>query len=119
MALVRSIIRSVFPLHAYARHVAGLLTFVCLLVGLPLLLAQQPLSPGWEWQNPRPQGTTINAVRFAADKKHGWAVGSEGAILRTRNGGFACDSQLSPPKTTLRRLYVKDLSRVVISVACR
>src|SRR6266498_1944593 len=113
MALVRSIISSVFPLHAYARHVAGLLTCVCLLVGLPLLMAQQPLSPGWEWQNPRPQGNTINSVRFAADKKHGWAVGSEPngvdrITLRSRI------LPLPPANTTLYGLYVKDRSRAVI-----
>jgi hypothetical protein len=37
---------------------------------LPAALMSQQ-SPGWQWQNPLPQGNTINSVRFAPDKKYG------------------------------------------------
>src|SRR5258705_4346163 len=100
------------------RIVATLLSCAFLLLVLPISpAAQQPQPSGWEWQNPLPQGNTINCVRFAADKKNGWAVGSDGTILRTRNGGFEWDSQLSPATTTLYGVYVKDKSRAVISGA--
>ena len=90
------------------RVVASLLGCFCVLFSFGAALqAQQPQPSGWEWQNPLPQGNTINSIRFAADKKHGWAVGSDGAILRTRNGGFEWDAQLSPAITTLYGLYVK------------
>jgi photosystem II stability/assembly factor-like uncharacterized protein len=53
---------------------------------------------GWLWQNPLPQGNAINAVRFAADKRHGWAVGSNGTILRTEDGGFSWEAQPGPSR---------------------
>ncbi|MGI9167727.1 MAG: WD40/YVTN/BNR-like repeat-containing protein, partial [Pyrinomonadaceae bacterium] len=64
-----------------------------------------------------PQGNSINAVRFAGDKRHGWAVGADGAILRTQNGGFEWEEQESPANTTLYGLYVRDKSHAVISGA--
>src|SRR5687768_18244215 len=77
-----------------------LLGCVCFLLAFPApLRSQQP--PGWQWQNPLPQGNIINSIRFASDKKYGWAVGSDGAILRTRNGGFEWETQTSPASTTL------------------
>jgi hypothetical protein len=27
----------------------------------------------WQWQNPLPQGNSINNVKFTPDKKNGWA----------------------------------------------
>ena len=48
---------------------------------------------GWEWQNPLPQGNAISAIRFASDKQHGWAVGADGVILYTANGGFRWENQ--------------------------
>src|SRR6476659_1093410 len=78
--------------------------------------AQDP-SRGWQWQNPLPQGNSISAIRFAPDKKHGWAVGSNGVVLTTSNGGFEWEEQKSPAITTLYGLYVKDRSRIVITGA--
>src|SRR5687768_15077537 len=75
--------------------------------------AQSPART-WQWQNPLPQGNAINAIRFAPDKKHGWAIGSDGAILRTKNGGFEWEPQTSPALTTLNGLYVKDKDRAVV-----
>ena len=72
---------------------------------------------GWEWQNPRPQGNVINSIRFAKDKRHGWAVGADGAILYTVNGGFEWKEQRSAANTTLYSIYVKDKSRAIISGA--
>ncbi len=118
MSFVRAILRLVLPSLADGLPAARLLTGACLLFAFGVsTMGQQPQPSGWEWQNPLPQGNTINCVRFAADKRNGWAVGSDGAILRTRNGGFEWDSQLSPATTTLYGIYVKDKSRAVISGA--
>src|SRR5215210_1137774 len=109
---------SSFVSSAACRMTTRLLSCVLLAVLSPALhSAQQPQPSGWEWQNPLPQGNTINSVRFAADKKHGWAVGSDGVILRSGDGGFEWQSQISPTTTTLYGLYVKDKSRAVISGA--
>jgi hypothetical protein len=41
------------------------LLLICLL--LPAAVrAQDPLR-GWQWQNPLPQGNSINSIRFAPD----------------------------------------------------
>ncbi len=118
MVPVQLVIRSIFPHLARAPYAISLAICACLLIPCALpALAQQIQPTGWEWQNPLPQGNTINSVRFAADKKTGWAIGSNGAILRTRNGGFEWKPQLSPATTTLYGLYVKDKSHAVISGA--
>src|SRR3977135_3924306 len=83
------------------------LAFCCLTTAAAL--AQEQLR-GWEWQNPKPQGNLINAIRFLKDKQHGWAVGADGAILRSKNGGFAWKEQRSSANTTLYGLYIKDRS---------
>ena len=57
---------------------------------------------GWQWQNPKPQGNPIHAIRFAADKKHGLAVGADGSILRTDDGGYDWEVQRSPVTKLLR-----------------
>jgi hypothetical protein len=35
---------------------------------------------GWQWRNPLPQGTDLNAI-WAKDAKHVWAAGEDGTIL--------------------------------------
>src|SRR4028119_821178 len=55
---------------------------------LPIQTKAQDFRPKWEWQNPLPQGNSIFAIRFAGDKLTGWAVGADGTILYTRDGGF-------------------------------
>ena len=81
------------------------------------LFAQQVQQPGWQWQNPLPQGNAINSIRFATDQRHGWAIGGDAAILRTDNGGFEWETQLSPVRTTFYGLAVQSKSRAIISGA--
>src|SRR5215213_7007535 len=88
-----------------------------LLLSVPLIAHAQDPFRGWQWQNPLPQGNSINAIRFAPDKKRGWAIGNSGVVLTTNNGGFEWEEQTSPAKTTLYGMYVKDRSRVVITGA--
>ncbi|HEY3581716.1 MAG TPA: YCF48-related protein, partial [Pyrinomonadaceae bacterium] len=81
-----------------------------LLLITPFTTRAQEKFRGWQWQNPLPQGNSINAIRFAADKRHGWAVGANGVVLTTNNGGFEWEEQESPSDTTLYGMYVKDRS---------
>ena len=41
---------------------------------------------GWFWQNPLPQGNNLFGVHFI-DENIGWAVGENGTIIRTSDGG--------------------------------
>ncbi|NQT26967.1 T9SS type A sorting domain-containing protein [candidate division KSB1 bacterium] len=41
---------------------------------------------GWFWQNPLPQGNTLQGVSFS-DANNGTAVGNYGTIIRTTDGG--------------------------------
>lgn len=50
--------------------------------------------PQWYWQNPLPQGNTLNSVKFTSSTA-GWAVGAYGTILYTTNGGTTWTSQSS------------------------
>src|SRR5918911_577209 len=85
----------------------------CLLLTLAGALIVRAQVRGWLWQNPLPQGNAIYAVRFASDKRHGWAVGSDGAVLRTYDGGFEWEAQSAPVVTTLYGLFVKDKNSAV------
>jgi photosystem II stability/assembly factor-like uncharacterized protein len=40
----------------------------------------------WHWQNPLPQGNSINNINFV-DTNVGWSVGNAGIILKTTDGG--------------------------------
>ena len=40
----------------------------------------------WKWQNPLPQGNTLNSIRFI-NNNTGWAVGNTGTILKTTDAG--------------------------------
>ena len=45
-----------------------------------------PGDGGWEWYNPAPQGNGLLAVRFV-NGNTGWAVGANGTVLGTTDGG--------------------------------
>jgi photosystem II stability/assembly factor-like uncharacterized protein len=80
--------------------------------------AQPPRQRGWLWQNPLPQGNAVYAVRFAADKLTGWAVGSDGVILRSDDGGYRWREQRSPTPVALYGLFVKD-KKIAVAVGAR
>ena len=56
---------------------------ICLLAAFCLA---QEISGFWRWQNPRPQGNPLYAIRFR-DERNGVAIGRDGTILHTHNGG--------------------------------
>ena len=90
-----------------ARLFAFVLVVVC---ALAAAAQQQPQQRGWLWQNPLPQGNAIYAVRFAPDKLTGWAVGADGVIRKTEDGGYRWREQRSPATVSLYGLYVKEPS---------
>ena len=66
------------------------------------------------WQNPLPQGNPLYSIHFNKDKENGFAVGADGTILRTDNGGFSWKQQLMPFDVTLSGVFVQDSKRAVI-----
>ena len=58
-------------------------------------------SSSWVWQNPLPQGDTLNAISCPSASTC-FAVGDLGTILVTTNGGTDWAGQLSPTNETLR-----------------
>ncbi|HEV3469974.1 MAG TPA: hypothetical protein VG148_11680, partial [Pyrinomonadaceae bacterium] len=80
--------------------------------------ARQGSARAWLWQNPLPQGNAIFAVRFAADKRTGWAVGADGVILHTGDGGFRWEEQHSGTAVPLYGLSVLD-ARTAVAVGSR
>ena len=91
--------------------------FVCALCAFVSATAQQS-ERAWVWQNPLPQGNSIYAVRFASDKRTGWAVGADGVILHTTDGGFRWEEQHAQMPVPLYGLYVKD-AKTAVAVGAR
>jgi photosystem II stability/assembly factor-like uncharacterized protein len=56
------------------------------LVLLSFLIPEISLSQ-WQWQNPLPQGNTLNDV-FFIDQSTGWTVGDAGTIMKSTDGGL-------------------------------
>ena len=76
--------------------------------------AQKRNALGWVWQNPLPQGNPLYSIHFAKDKETGFAVGADGTILSTSDGGFSWKKQLPPVDVTLSGVFVKDKKTAVI-----
>ena len=56
---------------------------------------------GWQWVCPFPQGNTLNQVQFV-DSQFGYAVGTFGTIMRTKDGGLSWGREYCPTERTLR-----------------
>src|SRR3954465_3061500 len=87
---------------------------VICLISLAALQAQLRSDRGWVWQNPLPQGNALYSIHFAPDKLTGFAVGDDRAILRTTDGGFTWESQISPVDPTLSAVFVRDERSAII-----
>lgn len=62
---------------------------------------QLPEAIGWVEQESPVEGITLTAVDFI-DERRGWAVGKNGVIINTRNGGANWYEQQSGTENTLR-----------------
>ena len=65
-----------------------------LLITFVFILSAFIAFPQWYWQNPLPQGNTLNSVKFISSTV-GWAVGDAGTILYTSDGGTTWATQSS------------------------
>ncbi len=62
-------------------------------LSLIILFYQTILSQGgWYWQSPYPQPNELHDVCFP-DSLNGWAVGNQGTIIYTLDGGNSWDQQ--------------------------
>jgi Photosynthesis system II assembly factor YCF48 len=71
--------------------VAGVFPGLPVFAGFSNISAQvkgtkQTSTPQWVWQNPLPQGNTLQSVSFT-DPNNGTALGAAGTIIRTTDGG--------------------------------
>ncbi len=75
-----------------------ILFFILLTASLPVR-AQS----GWSWQNPLPQGNTLNAIQKAGSSRF-FAVGKFGAIIRSDDAGLTWQALASGVTTELHAL---------------
>ena len=79
-----------------------LLTFSLFLLSFSYSFAQ------WQWQNPLPQGNSLQSVTFI-EQHQGWAVGTAGTILHTVDGGNTWEVQTSGTVNDLFDVCFTDL----------
>jgi len=68
----------------------------------------------WFWQNPLPQGNSLNSVKFINDNT-GWAVGNKGTIIKTINAGVTWTGQISICDSIITDVFFVDS---LIGYAC-
>ena len=61
----------------------------------------------WKWQNPLPQGNSVNGA-FFSDAQNGWVVGDSGTIIHTPDGGATWTGQTSSTILDLNAVYFAD-----------
>ncbi len=62
---------------------------------------------GWFWQNPLPQGNSLNSVYFI-NENFGWGVGDYATIINTTNGGYNWIRQVSKTGYNLFSVFFID-----------
>jgi len=67
----------------------------------------------WHWQNPLPQGNGFYGVHFS-DANTGTAVGGNGTVVRTTNGGDKWTAQSSGTTDPLYGVYFFDANNGII-----
>jgi photosystem II stability/assembly factor-like uncharacterized protein len=76
-----------------------------------------PISAGgWSWSNPVPQGETLNAVAFTGAR--GYAVGVDGTVLRSDDGGVTWSRLASETTDTLLQLQELDANTILVGGYC-
>ena len=74
-------------------------------------------SSSWVWQNPLPQGDTLNAISCPSASTC-FAVRDLGTIFVTTNGGTDWAGQLSPTNETLRGISYQSFSGAAFRDHC-
>ena len=82
--------------------------FVIVLFVTSILLSNNMMAEsGWFWQNPLPQGHTLNDV-YVFDENNAIAVGEAGTIIRTTDGGTSWVSLTGGGSDRLNSVYFID-----------
>ena len=71
---------------------------------------------GWSWGDPIPQGETLNRVTFQGAR--GYAVGEDGTVLRSDDGGASWTGLSSGSVTNLTLLQEVEPNTVVVGGIC-
>ena len=100
-----------FPFYIF--RFAFVLCVICLLCGP--ISAQKKNALGWVWQNPLPQGNPLFSIDFTKDKETGYAVGADGTILRTIDGGFNWTAQQSPVNAVISSVFTRAVSPLALT----
>ena len=69
-----------------------------------LFAKMSPAQHNWFWQNPLPQGNTLNSVDFG-DENTGWAVGENGTIIKSTDSGENWNLQYSGTTERLHSVH--------------
>lgn len=89
-------------------------------VGLGVAAPQRELletaHSGWLWSDPFPQGNTLENVSFAG--RSGFAVGEEGTVLRSLDGGLTWTPAPSGTTVKLSLVQTLDARTVIIGGEC-
>jgi photosystem II stability/assembly factor-like uncharacterized protein len=85
------------------------ISLVVLCIGSMKVHAQS----GWFWQNPLPQGNTLNGVHFSNDLI-GMAVGEDGTIIRTTDRGLSWIRKKSQTLNDLMNVFLIDENNCVV-----
>ena len=102
------IIHYLFSIFRFPFSTSHFLLLIILTGGYFSVSAQKKNSLGWVWQNPLPQGNPLYSINFTKDKQTGYAVGADGTILSTTDGGFNWIPQQSPTETVFSSVFVRD-----------
>lgn len=84
-------------------------TKILLIAMFALLGLSNIASAQWEWQNPKTQGNTLNAVYFI-DANTGYAVGDAGIILKTDDAGASWTTKISGTNNHLQSVYFANVN---------
>src|SRR5438128_710826 len=102
--------------HGFFAVVVGLIVFLVAYLIAPASgqrgCSNKPLTGAetpWFWQNPLPQGNFLHGVSFV-DANNGTAVGDDGAIIRTTDGGHSWIIQSSGTTSGLYGVSFADAS---------
>jgi photosystem II stability/assembly factor-like uncharacterized protein len=71
---------------------------------------------GWSWANPLPQGRDLDAVTFFGAR--GVAVGADGVIVRSEDGGATWSAAPSGTETDLTEVAMPDANTVYAGGGC-
>jgi photosystem II stability/assembly factor-like uncharacterized protein len=71
---------------------------------------------GWLWGDPTPQGNALSDVNFIGQR--GYAVGEEGTVLRTDDGGQTWTGVASGTLKNLTRVQEVDPNTIVVGGLC-